>query len=185
MNTHSQTILLDAASMQRSIERLTHQILERNRTEGTYCLIGIQRRGVFLAQRIQRLMQEYGHSAPDLGFLDITLYRDDLTSIGPNPLVRNTSITFDITDTVVVLIDDVLFTGRTIRCALDEIMDFGRPRKIQLAVLIDRGHRELPIRADFVGKNIPTHASERVEVKVSEFDTIDQVVLLKPKGHHA
>ncbi|MBN2120243.1 MAG: bifunctional pyr operon transcriptional regulator/uracil phosphoribosyltransferase PyrR [Candidatus Omnitrophica bacterium] len=171
--------IIDSQEICRALKRLAHQILEKNPNPANLALIGIQRRGVFLAKRIQDIISHIKHVDVPLGVIDITLYRDDLTAVGPAPLVRQTQIEFDISTKVVVLVDDVLYTGRTIRCALDEIMDFGRPKRIELAVLIDRGHRELPIRADFVGKNIPTASSEVVEVKVQELDGKDEVVILE------
>lgn len=179
MNYKEKSKIIDAAEIARTLKRLSHQILEKNPNSSELALIGIQRRGVFLARRIQKILSDIAGTEVPLGIIDITLYRDDLTVVGPAPLVRQTSIGFDIKAKVVVLVDDVLYTGRTIRCALDEIMDFGRPKRIELAVLIDRGHRELPIRADFVGKNIPTSSSEVVEVKVEEIDGKDEVVILE------
>ncbi|MDD5069838.1 MAG: bifunctional pyr operon transcriptional regulator/uracil phosphoribosyltransferase PyrR [Candidatus Omnitrophica bacterium] len=169
--------ILTAEDIKRVLSRLTHQIIERNPDPQELMLIGIQTRGVYLAERIQQLIQEIEKVPVSLGVLDITLYRDDLTTIGPKPVVRETKIAEDINNKVVILIDDVLFTGRTVRAALDEIMDFGRPKRVELLVLIDRGHRELPIRADFVGKNIPTSKQEIVEVKLMEADKIDEVMV--------
>ncbi len=179
------TKLLGKAEIETAVKRLAHQIAEKNPDVSKLCLIGIQRRGVFLAQRIQKIIEELpacrqaGKIEIPLGIIDITLYRDDLTVIGPQPLVRQTKIDFDINSKIVILVDDVLFTGRTVRCALDEIMDFGRPKKIELVVLVDRGHRELPIRAGFVGKNIPTSPSQVVEVRLSELDSKDEAVILE------
>jgi len=169
--------ILTAEDIKRMLSRLTHQIIEKNPDPRELMLIGIQTRGVYLAERIQQLIQEIEKVQVSLGILDITLYRDDLTTIGPKPVVRETKIAEDINNKVVILIDDVLFTGRTVRAALDEIMDFGRPKRVELLVLIDRGHRELPIRADFVGKNIPTSKQEIVEVKLMEVDKIDEVMV--------
>lgn len=176
---YQETRILEEEELQKIIRRLTHQILEKNLALEEVCLIGIQRRGVFLAQRIRDLILQIEQKEVPLGVLDITLYRDDLTVIGAAPEVRKTELNFDINGKVVILVDDVLFTGRTIRAALDEIIDFGRPKRIELVVLIDRGHRELPIRADFVGKNIPTARSEIVEVRLKEIDGKDEVVILK------
>lgn len=169
--------VLSAEEIKRTLQRLTHQIFENNPDSKEVVLVGIQTRGVYLARRIQALIK--GTTAIDIpiGVLDITLYRDDLTVVGPKPEVRETKIDFNLSDKVVVLVDDVLFTGRTIRAALDELMDFGRPQRVELLVLIDRGHRELPIRADFVGKNIPTSKNETVEVRLEEIDGIDEVVI--------
>lgn len=171
--------LLDKEGILRIIKRIAHQITERNPHPGELALVGIQRRGVFLAQRLREAIFEIEGVRLPLGILDITLYRDDLTAVGPVPLVRETNIEFDINNKVIILVDDVLFTGRTVRAALDELMDFGRPRRIELAVLIDRGHRELPIRADFVGKNIPTSLSQQVEVHLEEIDGRDEALLLE------
>jgi len=174
------TKLFSSKDIKRIIYRLAHQILEKTPNSKELALLGIQTRGVYLAHRIKNIIREIENIELPLGILDITLYRDDLTAIGPKPLVKETKINFDIKDKIVVLIDDVLFTGRTIRAALDEIMDFGRPKRVELLVLIDRGHRELPIRADFVGKNIPTSTKELVEVKLEEVDKTDEVVILEP-----
>jgi pyrimidine operon attenuation protein/uracil phosphoribosyltransferase len=171
--------LLSSQDIKRILYRLAHQILEKNPDPDQIVLLGIQTRGVYLARRIQQIIKEIEGIERPLGILDITLYRDDLTTIGPSPLVKETTIDFDISAKVVVLIDDVLFTGRTIRAALDEIMDFGRPERVELLVLIDRGHRELPIRADFVGKNIPTAEKELVEVHLQEVDGKDEVVIIR------
>ncbi|MBU2436382.1 MAG: bifunctional pyr operon transcriptional regulator/uracil phosphoribosyltransferase PyrR, partial [Candidatus Omnitrophica bacterium] len=165
--------------LRRVIERLTHQVLEKNSAPGGVVLIGIQTRGVYLAKRIQKIIKEIEAIEVPLGILDITFYRDDLTTIGPKPVVKETQIEFDLNGKTVVLVDDVLFTGRTIRAALDEIMDFGRPKKVELLVLVDRGHRELPIRADFVGKNIPTSCRELIEVKLEEVDGRDEVMIVE------
>jgi pyrimidine operon attenuation protein/uracil phosphoribosyltransferase len=169
--------ILNAEEIKRTLQRLTHQILEANQNFQEVALIGIQTRGVYLAKRIQALIKETENLELPLGILDITLYRDDLTAVGLGPTVKETKIDFDLNGKAVVLIDDVLFTGRTIRAALDELMDFGRPQKVELLVLIDRGHRELPIRADFVGKNIPTSKNETIEVRLNELDGIDEVVI--------
>ncbi len=174
------TCVLSAQDIKRTLYRLAHQILEKTPDTGLLALIGIQTRGVFIAQRLKNIIKEVEGIELPLGILDITLYRDDLTTVGPSPLVKETKINFDINDKVVILIDDVLFTGRTVRAALDEITDFGRPKRVELLVLIDRGHRELPIRADFVGKNIPTAKTELVEVRLNEIDKKEEVVVLTP-----
>ncbi len=174
-------IILSSEEIRKAIQRLAHQILEREPNLKDLALIGIQTRGVCLAKRIQAVIKEVKNEDLPLGVLDITFYRDDLTAIGLSPVVKETHIDFDLNDKRVVLIDDVLFTGRTIRAALDEIMDFGRPKSIELLVLIDRGHRQLPIRPDFVGKNIPTSLEELVEVKFEETDGVDEVAII-PKG---
>jgi pyrimidine operon attenuation protein/uracil phosphoribosyltransferase len=179
MDYKEKSKIINAQEICRVLKRLSHEVIEKNPNPKELALIGIQRRGVFLAKRLQKMIFDIKGAEVPLGIIDITLYRDDLTVVGPAPLVRQTQIEFDINGKVVVLVDDVLYTGRTIRCALDEIMDFGRPKRIELAVLIDRGHRELPIRADFVGKNIPTSSLEVVEVKVEELDDRDEVVILE------
>ena len=153
--------------------------LEKNKGVKDLCLVGIQLRGAYLAQRIKESIYSIEKVYLPLGVLDITFYRDDLARIGPNPLVRSTDICFDINDKKVVLIDDVLFTGRTVRCALDEIMDFGRPKRIELVVLVDRGHREIPIRADLVGKNIPTSPDQDVQVFLRETDEKEDEVVVR------
>jgi len=173
--------ILTAEDIRKTLYRLAHQILEKNPDSGNIVLIGIQTRGVYLAKRLQAIIKEVEKIEPPLGVLDITLYRDDLTAIGPNPEVKETSINFDLNAKTVILIDDVLFTGRTARAALDEIMDFGRPKKIEFLVLVDRGYRELPIRADYVGKNIPTSRDELVEVKLTEPDRADEVIIMEKK----
>lgn len=171
--------LMDKDEIRRSLLRLSHQILEKNREIEDLVVIGIHRRGVTLAERISKMMEEIKGKKLPTGTLDITLYRDDLTRIAYQPVVRNTNILFPLDDKKVVLVDDVLYTGRTVRAAIDALIDFGRPKKIELVVLIDRGHRQLPIRADYVGKNIPTSPEEMVEVKVEELDGTDEVLILK------
>jgi pyrimidine operon attenuation protein/uracil phosphoribosyltransferase len=164
----------------RSLARIAHEILERNRSIDEVALVGIRTRGVPLAKRIAKSIQDVsGHEVPT-GALDITLYRDDLmrTPLGPQPVVRKTEIQFSIDDKRILLVDDVLYTGRTIRAALDALIDFGRPRAIQLIVLVDRGHRELPIKADYVGKNLPTSAAQSVQVHLAEIDGRDEVEIL-------
>jgi len=171
--------ILDKETLNRSLMRIAHEILEKNKGTKDLCLIGIRNRGVFLAQRLARCIKQIDNEIIPVGILDITLYRDDLTLVAANPVVHKTEIDFDITDKLVVLVDDVLYTGQTIRAALDALIDFGRPKSIQLAVLVDRGHRELPIRADFVGKNIPTAQNETVEVRLEEPDGKDEVVIVE------
>lgn len=171
--------LMDKDEIRRSLLRLAHQILEKNREIEDLVVVGIHRRGVTLAERISKMIEEIKGKKLPTGTLDITLYRDDLTRIAYQPVVRNTNILFPIDDKKVVLVDDVLYTGRTVRAAIDALIDFGRPKKIELVVLIDRGHRQLPIRADYVGKNIPTSPGEMVEVKVEELDGTDEVLILK------
>ena len=171
--------ILDKDTIRRSLMRLAHEILEKNRGTKDIVLIGIRNRGAYLAQRLRDYIEIIDKERVPVGILDITLYRDDLTQIGPSPVVHKTEIDFDITDKNVILVDDVLYTGRTIRAAFDALVDFGRPKSIQLAVLVDRGHRELPIRADYVGKNIPTAKSEAVEVRLDEADKVDEVVIIE------
>jgi pyrimidine operon attenuation protein / uracil phosphoribosyltransferase len=168
---------MDAERMERTLVRIAHEIVERNRGIEELALVGIRTRGVPIARRIARAIGEInGHQLPT-GALDITLYRDDLMrhAVGPQPLVRRTEIPFSIDDKRILLVDDVLYTGRTIRAALDALIDFGRPKAIQLVVLVDRGHRELPIKADYVGKNLPTSLSQSVQVHLSEVDDRDEV----------
>ncbi|MGX5377061.1 bifunctional pyr operon transcriptional regulator/uracil phosphoribosyltransferase PyrR [Ligilactobacillus sp. LYQ135] len=170
--------IYDAMAVKRALTRMTYEIIERNKGIDNLVLVGIKTRGVYLARRIaQRLEQLEGEKIP-VGELDISMYRDD-RNIKDEPIVRNSQLLFDITGKHVILVDDVLFTGRTIRAALDALMDQGRPKKINLAVLVDRGHRELPIRADFVGKNIPTALNEQVAVYVDEIDGKDGIELKK------
>jgi pyrimidine operon attenuation protein/uracil phosphoribosyltransferase len=172
--------VLDAEAIRRTLVRIAHEILERNRGTEELMLIGIRTRGAVLAQRLAKELEAIDGQHVPVGILDITLYRDDLSRIAHNPVVHATDIPFDITDRHLVLVDDVLFTGRTIRAALDALIDFGRPQAIQLAVLVDRGHRELPIRADYVGKNLPTAATERVEVRLREVDEKEEVAIETP-----
>jgi pyrimidine operon attenuation protein/uracil phosphoribosyltransferase len=170
---------MDADRIARTLTRIAHEIAERNRGVDAVALVGVRTRGVHLARRLARsLRQITGHDVPT-GALDITLYRDDLMrhAVGPQPLVRSTDIPFSIDDRTILLVDDVLYTGRTTRAALDALIDFGRPRGIQLIVLVDRGHRELPIKADYVGKNLPTSPEESVQVRLEETDSRDEVVL--------
>lgn len=169
--------ILDAPSIERSVTRIAHEILESNKATEDLCLVGIQTRGVVLAKRLQKSIREIAQAEVPLGVLDINLYRDDLTKVAEQPVIHKTEINFDLDDKIVVLVDDVLYTGRTIRSALDALIDFGRPKRIELAVLIDRGHRELPIRADFVGKNIPTSEREVVHVRFTETDQKEEVIV--------
>ncbi len=174
--------VLDAASIDRSLTRIAHEILERNKGLRAIGLVGVQTRGVPLARRLAARLGAIEGVAPPVGVLDINLYRDDLSRIADHPILKRTEIPYDLDDTIVILVDDVLFTGRTVRAALDALMDLGRPRQIQLAVLVDRGHRELPVRADFVGKNLPTAETERVDVRLTETDGEDEVVIVKDEG---
>jgi pyrimidine operon attenuation protein / uracil phosphoribosyltransferase len=171
--------VMDADRMSRAPTRIAHEILERNRGLDELALIGIRTRGVPLARRLARTLKDINGDEVPTGALDITLYRDDLMRhpVGPQPLVRRTEIPFSIDDRKIMLVDDVLYTGRTIRAALDALIDFGRPRVIQLIALVDRGHRELPIKADYVGKNIPTSLKQSVQVRLQEIDGTDEIVL--------
>jgi pyrimidine operon attenuation protein/uracil phosphoribosyltransferase len=170
-------LLMDANQINRALSRIAHEIIEKNKGLGEVALVGIRRRGVPLAQRLAAKLREFEGSTVPVGELDITLYRDDLTEITADPQVKRSQIDFALPGRVIILVDDVLYTGRTVRAALDALLDIGRPAQIQLAVLCDRGHRELPIRADYVGKNVPTARRERVEVSLVEVDGLDQVAL--------
>ena len=172
-------LVMDADRMARALTRMSHEILERNRGLDEIALVGIRTRGVPLARRISRSLHEINGDDVPTGALDITLYRDDLMRhpVGPQPLVRRTEIPFSIDDRKILLVDDVLYTGRTIRAALDALIDFGRPRAIQLVVLVDRGHRELPIKADYVGKNLPTSSKQSVQIHLQEIDGKDEVLI--------
>lgn len=169
--------VMDGENMRRALYRLSHEITERNKGVKDVVLIGIRTRGVPLAQRLAELIKEHEGAEVPVGTLDITFYRDDLTLISPQPVVHRSDVPFDINEKKVVLVDDVLYTGRTVRAALDALIDLGRPSRIQLAVLIDRGHRELPIRADFIGKNVPTSQKEAIRVKLKECDGEDRVII--------
>ena len=171
--------VMDADKIDRALTRIAHEILERQREVEDLVLVGIRTRGVPLALRLQKKIDTIEGREIPVGILDITLYRDDLTTIGPHAVLKETKIHFPIDGRKIILVDDVLFTGRTIRAALDGLMDFGRPKNIQLAVLVDRGHRELPIRADYVGKNIPTNLDEMVKVLLAEEDGADEVLIVK------
>ncbi len=178
MNLKEKALILDKAGIDRAMTRIAHEILEKNKGAKTLVLVGIQRGGVHLARRLAAKVKGIEGVEPPVGSLDITMYRDDLATRKSQPVPHTTDITFDIQDKIMVLVDDVLFTGRTIRAALNSVMDYGRPRRIQLAVLVDRGHRELPIRADYVGKNLPTAAREQVEVMLAEDGVEEKVVIL-------
>ena len=171
------TSIMDADGIRRALIRIAHEITEKNRGVENVALVGIRTRGVPLAARIADEIEKIENVKVSTGSLDITLYRDDLTTMGYNPVIHGTEIDFDITGKHIILVDDVLYTGRTIRAALDAIIDMGRPNSIQLAVLIDRGHRELPIRADYAGKNVPTSRREAIEVALQEEGKEDEVIL--------
>ena len=176
-NSKEKALILDKAAIDRAMTRVAHEILEKNKGAKGIGLIGIQRGGVHLAKRLAEKIKSIEGVEVPVGSLDITMYRDDLNTRKSQPVPQATDITFDIKEKVIVLVDDVIFTGRTIRAALNSIMDYGRPQRIQLAVLVDRGHRELPIRADFVGKNLPTSAREQVEVSLAEDGLEEKVVI--------
>ncbi|TEB17939.1 Bifunctional protein PyrR [Pelotomaculum sp. FP] len=177
--TREKAQILDQEGIRRSLTRIAHEIIERNKGTGNLVLIGIRRRGVPLAERLAERIKDIEGSSVPVGTLDITLYRDDLTTMAYQPLVRSTEVPFSVSGKTVVLVDDVIYTGRTIRAALDAVIDLGRPRVIQLAVLIDRGHRELPIRPDYVGKNVPTSRKEEALVKLNEIDGEERVIILE------
>jgi len=177
-------VLLDAAAVERTLSRIAHELIERNAELGSLALVGIHTRGVPLADRLRTLVAERSGVLVDIGAVDITFHRDDVLVRGggpplhPQPVVRGTELDFPLEGKTVVLVDDVLFTGRTIRAAIDALLEYGRPARVQLAVLVDRGHRELPIRPDYVGKNVPTSVAERVRVELAETDAGDRVVLI-------
>jgi pyrimidine operon attenuation protein/uracil phosphoribosyltransferase len=187
MTTHAPEtgkVLLDAEGLSRTLSRIAHEIIEANPELDEVALVGIQTRGVPLAQRLARLIEERAGDAPQLGAVDITFYRDDVHVRGgeaplhAQPIVRETLLDFPLEGRTVVLVDDVLYTGRTIRAAIEALFDYGRPARVQLAVLVDRGHRELPIRPDYVGKNLPTARTERIQVQLLEIDEVDAVLLV-------
>ncbi|MGE5588404.1 MAG: bifunctional pyr operon transcriptional regulator/uracil phosphoribosyltransferase PyrR [Clostridia bacterium] len=173
--------IMDADGMRRAIVRIAHEILEKNQGTERLALVGIRTRGFPLAARLAEAISQIEKKVLPVGILDITLYRDDLSTIDVQPQVRKTEIPFDVTRRDIVLVDDVIFTGRTVRAALDAIMDLGRPSRIQLAVLVDRGHREVPIRPDYVGKNVPTSRREIISVRLKEVDGKDEVVIQEPE----
>lgn len=183
-----QRVLLDAEALQRTLHRIAHEIIEANADLGSVALVGIHTRGVPLAQRLRRLIEEFSGVQTVLGTVDITFYRDDVqvrggeAPIHPQPLVRATRLDFPLEGRTCILVDDVLYTGRTIRAAIEALFDYGRPDRVQLAVVADRGHRELPIRPDYVGKNVPTARGERVQVQLVEVDEVDGVLLVPEEG---
>jgi len=176
------TVIMSAEEMRRSLRRIAHEVVEKRESPGSLLLVGIRTRGVPLARRVADTISELDGVSVPVGTLDIRLYRDDLTSLSKWPLVLSTEMPVDVSDREVILVDDVLFTGRTIRAALDAVIDLGRPKRVQLAVLVDRGHRELPIRADYVGRNIPTSLSQIVKVCLMETDGREEVLLLQRDG---
>lgn len=185
-DTREKAQILDEQGIARALTRIAHEIIEHNKGVTDLTLVGIRSRGVFLAQRLGKKLKEIEGQKVPIGTLDITLYRDDLFSTKKGqPVLRKTDIPFSLRDKKVILVDDVLFTGRTIRAALEGLIDFGRPRSIQLAVLIDRGHRELPIRADYVGKNVPTSLQEEIQVMLKEMDGVDRVMIVEKEQEKA
>ncbi|MBE6092527.1 bifunctional pyr operon transcriptional regulator/uracil phosphoribosyltransferase PyrR [Selenomonas ruminantium] len=177
MELIDKTVLMDSEGIRRALTRIAHEIVEKNKGVDNVVLVGIRTRGVPIAERLAENIEKIEGKKPPVGVLDITLYRDDLSTLAYQPIVRPTELPVDITGKIVVLVDDVLYTGRTIRAALDAIIDNGRPKTIQLAVLVDRGHRELPIRADFVGKNVPTSSKEVISVQLQATDEAENVIL--------
>jgi pyrimidine operon attenuation protein/uracil phosphoribosyltransferase len=177
MKVSTKARVMDADDVRRAITRISHEILEKNGGVDALAIVGIQTRGAFLARRVAAEIADIEGVSVPVGILDITLYRDDLQTVADQPVVNESDIPFDIQAKTLVLVDDVLYTGRTVRAALDEIVDFGRPKSVQLAVIVDRGHRELPIRADYVGKNVPTSESETVAVRIVEKDGADEVLI--------
>jgi pyrimidine operon attenuation protein/uracil phosphoribosyltransferase len=183
MEIHIKAKLIDEEGFNRTITRLAHEILEKNKGSRNVVLIGMRTRGENIAERIKEKIKEIDKSEPLYGVLDVTLYRDDFRTRLKQPEISVTNITINLNDRDIILIDDVLYTGRTVRAALDALMDLGRPSTIQLCVLVDRGHREMPIRADFVGKNIPTSIDEEIQVRIKEIDGEDAVYLLNAPGN--
>jgi pyrimidine operon attenuation protein/uracil phosphoribosyltransferase len=178
-------ILLTPEDMRRALARIAHEIVERNKGAESIVLVGMRTRGVPLAKRLAAAIESFEGVHVAVDALDISLYRDDIPSLELKPAIQSTEVPIDITDKHVILVDDVLYTGRSIRAAMDALMDLGRPRSIQLAVLVDRGHRELPIRADYVGKNMPSSRDEEIKVKLEETDGIDKVVILSPSNYQS
>ena len=176
-NIVKKNVIMDSEAIRRALVRIAHEIIEKNKGVEDVVIVGIRTRGVPLAQRIAAEINAIENCEMTVGMLDITLYRDDLSTLGYNPVVHGTDINFDLSGKHVVLVDDVLYTGRTIRAALDAVIDMGSPKTIQLAVLVDRGHKELPIRADYVGKNVPTSQKETIEVVLNEIDGTDEVYI--------
>ena len=177
MNFVEKAVIMNASDMARAVKRMAHEVIEANKGVDNLVLLGIQRRGVSLAKMMSEAINQVEGREVQRGSLDITFYRDDLSTLGPSPQVSSTEMPFDVNEKIIILVDDVLYTGRTVRAALDVIMDWGRPQAIRLAVLVDRGHRELPIRPDFVGKNVPTSHKEIIKVRVQDFDAAEEVVI--------
>src|SRR5271170_859477 len=185
MNQSNEKVVLREDDVQRALMRIAHEIVERNPEAPALALIGIHRRGAFLAERLKDLLEDLLDLEIPLGDLDIGFYRDDVSSRPDAPVVHASHVDFDVTGRTVVVVDDVLYTGRTVRAAIEALFDYGRPERVQLAVLVDRGHRELPIRPDYVGKNLPTSRAEHVHVRVSELDGVDEVAISVPAGIEA
>ena len=181
-NLREKAQLMSASEIQRTLVRLAHEIVEKNNGVANLALVGIKRRGAPLAERLAGLIEQIEHTPIPAGTLDITLYRDDLSTVGARPVVQRGELGFDVTDKDVILVDDVLYTGRTTRAALDALFDHGRPRRVQLCVLIDRGHRELPVEASFVGRTVQTTDNEIIEVKLREVDNLEKVLLVERLG---
>jgi len=177
MELQEKKVIMDEIAIKRALIRIAHEIIEKNKGVDKVALIGIRRRGGPLATRLAQLIEEIEGVKVPVGILDITLYRDDLTTLAAQPQVHRTEVFFNINDLNIVLVDDVMYTGRTVRAAMDALIDLGRPRSIQLAVLVDRGHRELPVKADFIGKNVPTSQSEVISVLVKEIDGREEVII--------
>jgi pyrimidine operon attenuation protein / uracil phosphoribosyltransferase len=181
-NVHEKRQLMSASEIERTLVRLAHEIIEKNNGSADLGLVGIRRRGVPLSERLAKTIARIEKKPVPVGTLDITLYRDDLSTLGPKPVVQKTDIGFDVTGKTIVLVDDVLYTGRTVRAALDALFRQGRPRQVQMLVLIDRGHRELPIEATFVGRKVQTTEKEIIEVRLREVDDAEQVMLMEREG---
>ena len=188
MSDAGDRVVMTGEQLARTVTRMAHEILEKNTGDDRLAIVGIHTRGAFLARRLHAILRDIARRDVPLGELDISFYRDDVAARGaygvvpatPNPIVKSTDLDFEVDGATVVLVDDVLFTGRTIRAAMDSLFDIGRPRTIQLLVFVDRGHRELPIRADYVGKSLPTSRRERVQVRLAEIDKIDEVLITEP-----
>ena len=180
----SKKVVMSAEDIRRALIRIAHEIMERSKGAENIILVGLRTRGVPIANRLAEIIKNFEHVSIPVGSLDISLYRDDLSSLNLKPVIHPTNIPADVTNKQVILVDDVLFTGRSIRAAMDAIMDMGRPTSIQLAVLIDRGHRELPIRADYVGRNIPSSLSEEIQVYLNETDGKDEVTIISAEGNN-
>jgi pyrimidine operon attenuation protein/uracil phosphoribosyltransferase len=178
-NLREKAQLMSASEIERTLVRLAHEIIEKNNGIGDLGLVGVRRRGVPIAQRLGKMIERIEKGPVPVGTLDITLYRDDLSTLGPKPVVQKSELGFDITDKTIILVDDVLYTGRTARAAMDALFDHGRPRLVQLCALIDRGHRELPIEASYVGRKVQTSAREIIEVKLREVDDAEKVLLVE------